>query len=80
MKVEWYLGQTKPKEKEELRQMLIANRKSLEHLRAVLEKRVIKRTSPDDYHCPSWAYLQADQNGWNRAMEHVISLIKDLEE
>ena len=34
-----------------------------------------KRTSEEAYASPSWAYLQADQVGYLRALNEVISLI-----
>lgn len=37
----------------------------------------VKKRSEDLYNCPNWQYLQADFNGHNRAIQKVISLIKD---
>lgn len=33
------------------------------------------KTTKTDYDSPSWAYRQADQNGYRRALRDVINLI-----
>jgi hypothetical protein len=33
-----------------------------------------------DYDSPSWAYKQADQNGYNRALNDIIQLLNLKEE
>lgn len=44
----------------------------LDGKRASLRKDTIARTS---YDSPSWAYVQADNNGYERAISEVISLL-----
>lgn len=50
-------------------------------LTALLNERInAKRTeviSKTSYDSPSWAYLQADANGYERALNEVISLISE---
>jgi len=80
MKLEWFLGETGPKEKVNLRGMLLANRDSLDHLKKVLAKKVKETSTTSDYDNPSWAYWQADRNGYNRGIKEVISLLESIEE
>lgn len=49
-------------------------RTAFRELKEVLEKE-LKEYAPD-YDTPSWAYKQADQNGYNRAIRSVLKLIK----
>lgn len=48
-----------------------------ERLKEILNKRLqeAQKTSEADYESPSWAYKQADQNGYTRALEYVLNLI-----
>lgn len=46
-----------------------------ETLSKILNKK-LKDGSVDDYSKASWAYLQADTNGWNRALKEVLKLIE----
>ena len=41
-----------------------------------IQLREKERRSKDLYSSPNWQYEQADINGYNRALEYVISLIK----
>lgn len=34
----------------------------------------------DGYELPNWAFMQADYNGYERALQEVISLISDISE
>lgn len=45
-------------------------------LREMDESKVSRET---DYDSPSWAYLQADQNGYRRAIQEVLKLFNYLE-
>lgn len=48
---------------------------SMDYIRRAIELQKRKPLSAD-YDSPSWAYKQADQNGYNRAIDDVLNLIK----
>lgn len=47
-----------------------------EVLTDILEGRK-KSPKATDYEIASWPYFQADQNGYNRALEDIMNLLKD---
>lgn len=75
MKAAWFKECKTNEEKFAVRQAVLSNRESLDRLQQVLEP-MLKETSPSaDYDSPSWAYKQADRNGYNRALTQVLELI-----
>ena len=46
---------------------------------ALLEMLVEEEGTTADYDKPSWAYLQADRNGYNRAIRYIRKLISNKE-
>lgn len=46
-------------------------------LNDILEEKNHGRTLESMYDSPSWAYIQADRNGYDRAIRDVIELITD---
>jgi len=75
MKTAWFKGCKTKKDKESVTQVLQSNRESLDRLKEILEP-LLKDSSPaSDYDSPSWAYKQADRNGFNRAVTTVLDLI-----
>lgn len=47
----------------------------LERLQQILEDKRTEVVLSTDYDNPSWAYKQADRNGYDRALTEVINLI-----
>jgi|TARA_R110000744_G_scaffold160193_1_gene276491 hypothetical protein len=75
MKTAWFKGCKTKKDKESVTQVLQSNRESLDRLKEILEP-LLKDSNPaSDYDSPSWAYKQADRNGFNRAVTTVLDLI-----
>lgn len=75
MKAAWFKGCKTKEEKDKVRQIIMSNRDGLERLQEILEP-MLKETIPTvDYDSPSWAYKQADRNGYNRALTTVLELI-----
>ena len=71
MNIEWVKnlkGEEKKKRLEEVKSF----RRAFEELDRLLKE---EEFTPD-YDCPSWSHKQADQNGYNRAIRRVKSLIK----
>lgn len=78
MKKNWTAGLT-PQEAEEITHSFNVGVELRKRLTQLLEDKVVvkrKETiSKDAYASPSWAYLQADAVGYERALNEVISLI-----
>lgn len=68
----WFKGY-KGEEKEKRREEILSYRNAFDALLEILEE----ETFSPDYDCPSWAYKQADQNGYNRAIRKIKNLLKD---
>lgn len=64
---------------EEVRGAFTASSAFRERLTEILDKKInttkTSKTSLESYESPSWAYLQADANGYERAIREVISLL-----
>ena len=70
MQVAWtknLKGEEKKKRTEEVKSYKTA----FDALLEILEE----ESSTPDYDCPSWSHKQADQNGYNRAIQKVRTLI-----
>lgn len=46
-------------------------------IKKVISKKIdkVNKTSEDDYNVASWAYLQADKIGYERALKEIIDLL-----
>lgn len=46
-------------------------------IKKVIEKKIekVNKTSEDDYNVSSWAYLQADKIGYERALKEILELL-----
>ncbi|AFM54656.1 hypothetical protein P12053L_51 [Celeribacter phage P12053L] len=75
MKTAWFKDCKSKKEKEAVAQILHSNRDSLDRLKEILEPMLKEALPSADYDSPSWAYKQADRNGFNRAVTTVLDLI-----
>ncbi len=63
-------------EKEKLKRSILSVPDVWERLESLcVEKRRVNEVP--DYNCPSWAYKQADMNGYNRALNEILELIPD---
>ena len=78
MKSSWTLG-CKPQQMEEVRKEYASSPVLRERLHKLLQDKldVSEQTSQAkvNYEKPSWAYHQADANGYKRAINEIISLI-----
>jgi len=75
VKAAWFKDCKSKKQKEAVAQVLQSNRESLDRLKEILEPMLKDTTPAADYDSPSWAYKQADRNGFNRAVTTVLDLI-----
>ena len=75
MKAAWFKDCKTKKEKDAVAQVLQSNIEGLDRLKEILEPMLKDTTPATDYDSPSWAYKQADRNGFNRAVTTVLDLI-----
>lgn len=73
--VQWVLD-LDPDEKKAFLQDLANSGFVLDKLKQIIRSRY-RATKPklSDYQSPSWAYLQADQNGYRRALEDMLNIL-----
>lgn len=69
------------KDKEEMTGLFIAALRLRKRYGELIEKKIetnnAMRVSTNAYDSPSWAFQQADRNGYERAMKEIISLLTD---
>lgn len=82
MKISWTVGLDKDLIKE-LRGDFVSSKIVRHRLSKMLEEKIkaarAASLSKDGYDNPSWAYKQADQVGYERAMNEVILLVSDTD-
>jgi hypothetical protein len=62
---------------DKLESQLKAHQPTLEILARIIEKKRNLIPSPRNYESPSWPYLRADLDGYNRALTEVLQLIQE---
>jgi hypothetical protein len=75
MRAVWFKKCKTEEEKKSQRQTLLQHRYTLETLQEILESMLEVNPPSTDYDNPSWAYKQADRNGYNRALTKVLEII-----
>lgn len=72
---QWYSNLPKA-EQEKFKELVRGSKKVLDRLREICynTKDGVLATSKTDYDSPSWAYKQADRNGYIRAYEEIAKL------
>jgi len=74
VQIRWFNNLPK-QDQDKFKQEVLNSKKVLDKLlEIVYNMRVESRTN--DYDSPSWAFKQADMNGYNRALEEIATLIK----
>jgi len=74
MKTTWFTHL--PKDQQEgFKKQVLSSRDTLERLQKILEDKKTEVVLSTDYDNPSWAYKQADRNGYDRALTEVINLV-----
>jgi len=74
MKTTWFTNL--PKDQQEgFKKQVLSSKDVLERLRQILEDKQTEVVLSTDYDNPSWAYKQADRNGYDRALTEVINLV-----
>ena len=75
MKAVWFAKSKDKKDKDAIKQSILAQREPLDRLKEILEPMLKDGLPATDYDSPSWAYKQADRNGFNRALTTVLEII-----
>lgn len=75
MKTIWFMDL--PKDQQEgFKKQVNSAKDVLEKLEQIIRDKTKEITLSDDYDSPSWAYKQADRNGYNRALTEVLNILK----
>jgi hypothetical protein len=78
MKTIWTQHLNTQEEREEFKKTILGSTKVLDRLREILYNKVYTQESnlpTADYDSPSWAYKQADRNGYLRAHKELLDLL-----
>lgn len=74
----WYNHLKDPEERSKFKQYIYGSKKILERQTAILDEMENEldqqETDQDQYSSPSWAALQADRNGYRRALRRIKKL------
>ena len=81
LKTEWIKG-LNPEEVKRFKELFSNSTLVLDKLRSICYNNIrkIENSSRAQYESPSWAYLQADNNGYARAYREMIELLSLTEE
>lgn len=79
MKTTWFTHLPKDQQ-EDFKKQVRSSRDVLERLIQILKDKTTEVVLSTDYDNPSWAYKQADRNGYDRALTEVINLINMKDE
>lgn len=75
MKTIWFMDL--PKDQQEgFKKQVTSAKDVLEKLEELLKTKMKEIVLTEDYDSPSWAYKQADRNGYNRALTEVLNILK----
>jgi|TARA_R110001606_G_scaffold175347_1_gene321906 hypothetical protein len=75
VKSTWFKNCKSQAEKDKVKQQILSQQEVIVRLEEILESMLKDTTTAAEYDSPSWAYLQADRNGYNRAVTTVLELI-----
>ena len=75
MKTIWFMDLPKD-EQEDFKRQVKSSKDVLEKLEKIINDKTKEIVLATDYDNPSWAYKQADRNGYNRALSEVLNILK----
>jgi len=75
VKTIWFMDLPKD-EQEGFKRQISSSKDVLEKLEKIINDKIKDVVLVDDYDNPSWAYKQADRNGYNRALTEVLNILK----
>jgi hypothetical protein len=62
-------------EQEDFKREVKSAKNVLDKLEQIVNSRMKEIVVANDYDSPSWAYKQADRNGYNRALTEIINIL-----
>jgi len=74
MKTIWFMDLPKD-EQDGFKREVKSAKNVLDKLEQIVQNRIKQIVITDDYDSPSWAYKQADRNGYNRALTEIINIL-----
>jgi hypothetical protein len=75
LKTIWFMDL--PKDQQEgFKKQISSSKDVLEKLEKIIKDKIKEVVLTEDYENPSWAYKQADRNGYNRALTEVLNILK----
>jgi len=74
VKTIWFMDLPKD-EQEGFKKQVKSAKDVLEKLEQIVKHKIKEIVVSDDYDSPSWAFKQADRNGYNRALTEIINIL-----
>lgn len=74
MKTIWFMDLPKD-EQEGFKKEVKSAKNVLDKLEDIVRSRLKEIVVTEDYDSPSWAFKQADRNGYNRALTEIINIL-----
>jgi hypothetical protein len=74
MKTIWFMDLPKD-EQEGFKKEVKSAKNVLDKLEQIVNSKIKEIVIANDYDSPSWAYKQADRNGYNRALTEIINIL-----
>ena len=74
MKTIWFMDLPKD-EQEGFKREVKSAKNVLDKLEQIVQNKIKEIVITNDYDSPSWAYKQADRNGYNRAQIEIINIL-----
>lgn len=74
MKTIWFMDLPKD-EQEGFKREVKSAKNVLDKLEQIVQNKIKEIVITNDYDSPSWAYKQADRNGYNRALTEIINIL-----
>lgn len=80
--IKWTSHLKSPEEQEKFRAYVLSSVGVLKRLADILESKVDAREvfKEEDYKNPSWAFQQADRNGYVRALREIQQMLKGVDQ
>ena len=74
MKTIWFMDLPKD-EQDGFKKEVKSAKNVLDKLEQIVNSKIKEIVIANDYDSPSWAYKQADRNGYNRALTEIINIL-----
>ena len=74
MKTIWFMDLPKD-EQDGFKREIKSAKNVLDKLEQIVNSKIKEIVIANDYDSPSWAYKQADRNGYNRALTEIINIL-----